>query len=157
MKHVLLKNNKGCITTVADAPISSSRAGTIQATITDEQAATVAAGLASNPKVFYFLRNGALLTYAQAVASDDNRTYTAEDYLKTVGFGGERQPTLIYLLLQLNGANKSSTKLNQAQSWLSGILATYAGDLQLRTSAEWGAPPHTFEAVIQDAMTALAS
>lgn len=83
--------------------------------------------------------------------------YTAEDYLKLVGFGGDRQPTLLYLLIQLNALGKSSLKLNQAQSWLNMILFTYANDFQTRTSEQWGQPPHTFEEVVADAISSINS
>jgi hypothetical protein len=59
---------------------------------------------------------------------------TAEEHLKSVGLGGERQPTLLYLRQSLAAAG-------------------FASDPSPRN--DWPQPPSTFEAAVQSAMQTL--
>jgi len=80
-------------------------------------------------------------------------TYTAEEHLKSVGLAGERQPTLLYLRLNLQAAGKTSPELDQLEAYLSGILSIFAADPSPRN--DWPQPPITFEAAVQSAMSVL--
>jgi hypothetical protein len=78
---------------------------------------------------------------------------TAEEHLKSVGLGGERQPTLLYLRQSLAAAGKTSPELDQLEAYLSGILSIFAADPSPRN--DWPQPPITFEAAVQSAMQTL--
>jgi hypothetical protein len=80
---------------------------------------------------------------------------TAEDHLRSVGLAGDRQPTLLYLRLNLQSAGKTSPELDQLEAYLSGILSIFAADPSPRN--DWPQPPITFEAAVQSAMSALNS
>jgi hypothetical protein len=78
---------------------------------------------------------------------------TAEEHLASVGLGGDRQPTLLYLRLNLQSAGKTSPELDQLEAYLSGILSIFAADPSPRN--DWPQPPITFEAAVQSAMSVL--
>jgi hypothetical protein len=80
-------------------------------------------------------------------------TQTAEEHLKSVGLAGDRQPTLLYLRLNLQSAGKTSPELDQLEAYLSGILSIFAADPSPRN--DWPQPPITFEAAVQSAMSVL--
>jgi hypothetical protein len=80
-------------------------------------------------------------------------TFTAEQWLSSIGLGGDRQPTLLYLRLNLQAAGKSCAELNALESYLQNILAQFAADPAPRN--DWPTPPITFEAVVTAAMEAL--
>lgn len=82
--------------------------------------------------------------------------YTAEQWLDNQGFGSSRQPTLIYLKLQLDAANKTSTKLNTIQGFLNQILAEFVQDTTALRS-DWTPAPYTFEETVQQALAVLQS
>jgi hypothetical protein len=82
-------------------------------------------------------------------------TQTAEEHLASVGLAGDRQPTLLYLRLNLQAAGKTSPELDQLEAYLSGILSIFAADPSPRN--DWPQPPITFEAAVQSAMSALNS
>jgi len=77
----------------------------------------------------------------------------ALDYLASVGLGGDRQPTLLYLRLNLQAAGKTCAELDQLEAYLSGILATFAADPSPRS--DWPQPPVSFETAVQSAMSVL--
>jgi hypothetical protein len=79
--------------------------------------------------------------------------YTAEEHLASVGLAGDRQPTLLYLRLNLQSAGKTSPELDQLEAYLSGILSIFATDPSPRN--DWPQPPITFEAAVQSAMQTL--
>jgi hypothetical protein len=79
-------------------------------------------------------------------------TQTAEEHLASVGLAGDRQPTLLYLRLNLQSAGKTSPELDQLEAYLSGILSIFAADPSPRN--DWPQPPITFEAAVQSAMSA---
>ncbi len=78
---------------------------------------------------------------------------TAEQHLASVGLAGDRQPTLLYLRLNLQAAGKQSPELDQLEAYLSGILSIFAADPSPRN--DWPQPPLTFEAAVQSAMSVL--
>jgi hypothetical protein len=78
---------------------------------------------------------------------------TAEEHLASVGLAGDRQPTLLYLRLNLQSAGKTSPELDQLEAYLSGILSIFAADPSPRN--DWPQPPITFEAAVQSAMSVL--
>jgi hypothetical protein len=80
---------------------------------------------------------------------------TAEEHLASVGLAGDRQPTLLYLRLNLQAAGKTSPELDALEAYLSGILSIFATDPSPRN--DWPQPPITFEAAVQSAMSALNS
>ena len=77
----------------------------------------------------------------------------ALDYLASVGLGGDRQPTLPYLRLNLQAAGKTCAELDQLEAYLQQILATFAADPSPRS--DWPQPPVSFETAVQSAMSVL--
>jgi hypothetical protein len=82
-------------------------------------------------------------------------TITAEEHLRSVGLGGERQPTLLYLRQTLAAAGKTCAELDAVEAYLQQILALFAADPAPRN--DWPNPSVTFEAAVQSAMNALNS
>jgi len=80
-------------------------------------------------------------------------TQTAEEHLKSVGLGGERQPTLLYLRFNLQAAGKQSPELDALEGYLNAILGTFANDPSPRN--DWPQPPLTFEQAVQSARATL--
>lgn len=78
---------------------------------------------------------------------------TAEQHLASVGLAGDRQPTLLYLRLNLQAAGKQSPELDALEQYLQGILSIYAEDPAPRN--DWPQPPITFEAAVAAAMQTL--
>ena len=77
-------------------------------------------------------------------------TFTAEQHLDSVGLGGNRQPTLLYL----RQAGAVSPKLDATEQYLNQVLAMFAADPSPRS--DWPAgPPHAFEAVVGEAVASL--
>lgn len=76
---------------------------------------------------------------------------TAEQHLDSVGLGGSRQPTLLYL----RQAGAVSPKLDATEQYLNQILALFAADPSPRS--DWPAgPPHAFEDVVAEAVASIA-
>jgi hypothetical protein len=82
-------------------------------------------------------------------------TQTAEEHLKSVGLGGERQPTLLYLRQSLTAAGKTCAELDAVEQYLQQILTMFAANPAPRN--DWPNPSVTFEAAVQSAMNALNS
>jgi hypothetical protein len=82
-------------------------------------------------------------------------TFTAEEHLKSVGLGGERQPTLLYLRQSLTAAGKTCAELDAVEAYLQQILTMFAANPAPRN--DWPNPSVTFEAAVQSAMNALNS
>ena len=91
---------------------------------------------------------------ARTWTEPNNAPATAEGHLEAQGYGGARPTTLLYLKLQLQGANKSSTKLAAAQAWLDGIIAVGAQDPDAQHD-DLPAAPFAFAEVVQDALATL--
>jgi hypothetical protein len=78
---------------------------------------------------------------------------TAEDHLKVVGIGGERQPTLLYLRQSLAAAGKQCEELDALEGYLQMILAMYAADQSPRN--DWPVPNVGFEQAVSAAVAQL--
>jgi len=78
---------------------------------------------------------------------------TAEDHLKVVGIGGERQPTLLYLRQSLAAAGKQCEELDALEGYLQMILAMYAADQSPRN--DWPVPSVSFEQAVSAAVANL--
>lgn len=76
-------------------------------------------------------------------------TFTAEQHLESVGLGGSRQPTLLYL----RQAGAVSPKLDATEAYLNQILAIFAADPAPRS--DWPAAPFTFEETVAEAVASL--
>jgi hypothetical protein len=76
-------------------------------------------------------------------------TMTAEEHLESVGLGGNRQPTLLYL----RQAGAVSAKLDATEQYLNTILAMFAADPAPRS--DWPAPAYTFEETVTQAVQSL--
>ena len=82
-------------------------------------------------------------------------TYTAEGWLDAQGYGGARTTTLLYLLLQLQQAGKSSAKLNAVKSWTDSVIAIGALDPDAQRD-DWTPAPYSFAEVTAEAVSTLA-
>jgi hypothetical protein len=91
--------------------------------------------------------------WEQAEEAPEAEPITAEEHLKSVGLGGERQPTLLYLRQSLAAAGQHSPELDAIEQYLQQILAIFASDPSPRN--DWPQPPSTFEAAVQSAMQTL--
>jgi hypothetical protein len=75
---------------------------------------------------------------------------TAEEWLESVGLGGNRQPTLLYL----RQAGAVSAKLDATEAYLNTVLGMFAADPSPRS--DWpAAPPFPFEEVVGEAVASL--
>jgi hypothetical protein len=74
---------------------------------------------------------------------------TAEEFLTSVGLGGNRQPTLLYL----RQAGAQSPKLDATEQYLNQILALFAADPAPKS--DWPAPVYTFEETVAEAVASL--
>jgi hypothetical protein len=101
------------------------------------------------------LQNGSLIWEAasRSLIPTPPPTQTAEEHLASVGLAGDRQPTLLYLRLNLQAAGKTSPELDQMEQYLAGILDLFATDPSPRS--DWPQPPMTFEQAVQAARNAL--
>jgi hypothetical protein len=75
--------------------------------------------------------------------------HTAEQHLESVGLGGARQPTLLYL----RQAGAVSAKLDATEQYLNTILGMFAQDPAPRS--DWPAPAYTFEETVTQAVQSL--
>ena len=74
----------------------------------------------------------------------------AEQHLESVGLGGNRQPTLLYL----RQAGAVSAKLDATEAFLNTVLGMFAADPSPRS--DWPAAPFSFEEVVAQAVSSLA-
>jgi hypothetical protein len=98
------------------------------------------------------MQNGSLIWDAasRTLIPTPPPTQTAEQHLESVGLGGNRQPTLLYL----RQAGAVSAKLDATEAFLNQVLAMFAADPAPRS--DWPAAPHTFEEVVAEAVSSLA-
>ena len=103
------------------------------------------------------LQNGSLIWDAatRTLIPTPPPTQTAEEHLESVGLGGSRQPTLLYLRQSLTAAGKTCAELDAVEAYLQQILAMFAANPAPRN--DWPNPSVTFEAAVQSAMNALNS
>jgi len=101
------------------------------------------------------MQNGSLIWDAatRSLIPTPPPAVSAEEFLTSVGLAGDRQPTLLYLRLNLQAAGKQSPELDQLEAYLAGILDLFATDPSPRSG--WPQPPITFEAAVQAARAAL--
>jgi hypothetical protein len=76
---------------------------------------------------------------------------TAEEFLASVGLGGERQPTLLYLRQSLAAAGKQCEELDAVEGYLQMILSMFAADQSPRS--DWPVPSVGFEQAVSAAMS----
>lgn len=93
------------------------------------------------------------LTTLPPAPAPEAEPVSAETWLQSVGLAGDRQPTLLYLRLNLQAAGKTCPELDQLEAYLQQILATFAADPSPRS--DWPQPPVSFETAVQSAMSVL--
>jgi hypothetical protein len=156
MKYAIL-GPKGRINRISDNEPKALAEGATVVEITDEQAATVEAGKTSEPKVFYFLKEGELVTAEnfrkEQVAARPKPAITAEKHIEREGFPAIRLVTLMDLEGKLAEAGKTSAKLVAVRSWLDAVLGAFAANPE--PSNEWPKAPFGFEETVQDAASKL--
>jgi hypothetical protein len=81
--------------------------------------------------------------------------YSAGEWLELVGLGASQQPTLIYLRMKLEAANKVSNKLDSLEAYLQSILSEYAIDNSPK--CDWGQPPVSYHDTVKEVMQILSS
>jgi hypothetical protein len=154
MKYAIL-GPKGRINRISDNKPKAEGATVVE--ITDEQAATVEAGKTSEPKVFYFLKDGELVTAEdfrkEQVAARPKPAITAEKHIEREGFPAIRLVTLMDLEGKLAEAGKTSAKLVAVRSWLDAVLGAFAANPE--PSNQWPKAPFGFEETVQDAASKL--
>lgn len=136
--------------------------------LTEDQVATVQAGLDLNPREFHFFEAGELLTKAQKkarlreqslaaaqeeIAALPKPAVGAESHIESQGYPAIRLVTLMDLESKLAQAGKTSTKLAAVRSWLDAMLGAFATNPEPRN--DWPAAPFGFEETVQDAAMAL--
>lgn len=156
MKYAIL-GPKGAIFRTSDAEPHAVGESMSVAQITDEQAATVETGRTSEPRVFYFYKDGHFLTMAehrqQLIAARPKPTITAEKHIESEGFPAIRLVTLMDLEGKLAQAGETSVKLTAVRSWLDSILGAFAANPEPRN--DWPKAPFGFEETVQEAATKL--
>jgi hypothetical protein len=97
------------------------------------------------------LQNGSLIWDAatRSLIATPPPKQTAEEHLESVGLGGSRQPTLLYL----RQAGAVSAKLDATEAFLNQVLAMFAADPAPRS--DWPAPAYTFEETVTQAVQSL--
>ena len=97
------------------------------------------------------LQNGSLIWDAatRTLIPTPPPSMLAEEFLESVGLGGNRQPTLLYL----RQAGAVSAKLDATEQYLNTVLAMFAADPAPRS--DWPAAPHSFEDVVGQAVSSL--
>jgi hypothetical protein len=154
MKYAIL-GPKGRINRISDNKPKAE--GVTAVEITNEQAATVESGKTSEPKVFYFLKEGELVTAEdfrkEQIAARPKPAITAEKHIEREGFPAIRLVTLMDLEGKLTEAGKTSAKLVAVRSWLDAVLGAFAANPE--PNNEWPKAPFGFEETVQDAASKL--
>ena len=103
------------------------------------------------------LQNGSLIWDAasRTLIPTPPPAVTAEEHLRSVGLGGDRQPTLLYLRQSLTATGKTCAELDAVEQYLQQILTMFAANPAPRN--DWPNPSVTFESAVQSAMNALNS
>ena len=126
--------------------------------ISDEQAATVEAGRISEPKAFYFYKEGELVTLQehreQQIAARPKPAITAEKWIERQGFPAIRLVTLMDLEGKLAAAGLTTPKLIAVRGWLDTVLATFAANPVPRN--DWASAPYGFEETVAEAVGTMA-
>jgi hypothetical protein len=82
-------------------------------------------------------------------------TYTATEWVDAQQFSGNRTTTMLYLLLKLDAAGKSSPKLASVQQWLDALIVAGVTEPDERRS-DYPAAPYSFEEASGEALAVLA-
>ena len=137
--HILYNNTTGASVSVGTVIADPLPAGITALPLTNEQGEG--------------LRNGSLKwdEATRTLVPTPPPAKTAEEWLDSVGLGGNRQPTLLYL----RQAGAVSPKLDATEQYLNQILAIFAADPAPRS--DWPQAPHAFEAVVGEAVQSLQS
>jgi hypothetical protein len=160
MKYAILGPQKGINRISGTEPQNVAEGATVEQ-ITDEQAATVQAGRASDPRVFYFLIDGELQTMQQRIEAQraarlvermanmtpEDKIREGERHVEQAGFTAARLVTLMDLLMTTKEADAlaSRPKLVALYTWLQTVKAT-----ALAGSIQFSEAPHTFEEVVSE-------
>jgi hypothetical protein len=141
--HILYNNTTGQSVSIGTVIADPLPAGITALPLTDEQGEG--------------LQNGSLIWDAatRTLIPTPPPTQTAEEHLESVGLGGSRQPTLLYLRQSLTAAGKTCAELDAVEAYLQQILTMFAANPAPRN--DWPNPSVTFEAAVQSAMNALNS
>jgi len=101
------------------------------------------------------LQNGSLIWDAatRTLIPTPPPAMLAEEFLESVGLGGNRQPTLLYLRQSLAAAGKQCEELDAAEAYLQMILAMFAADQSPRS--DWPVPSVSFEQAVTAAVSQL--
>ena len=135
--HLLYNNTTGASVSVGTVIADPLPAGITALPLTDEQGEG--------------LQNGSLKwdEATRTLIPTPPPAKTAEEWLDSVGLGGNRQPTLLYL----RQAGAVSVKLDATEQYLNTVLAMFAADPAPRS--DWPAAPFTFEQVVGEAVASL--
>ena len=135
--HLLYNSTTGASVSIGTVIADPLPAGITALPLTDEQGEG--------------LQNGSLKWDEQtrSLVPTPSPTFTAEQHLESVGLGGNRQPTLLYL----RQAGAVSPKLDATEQYLNTVLAMFAADPAPRS--DWPAAPFTFEQVVAEAVSSL--
>ena len=168
MKYAILGPQKGINRISETEPQSVGELATV-AQITDEQAAQVEAGRTSDPRVFYFLIDGALKTMVEKMAiaqaarlaeraasmTPEQKIQAGEAHVLNAGITGFRLAALQNRLLETKAACEAATppiditvakpKLVALYTWLKTVEA-----MAIAGSMAFPPAPHTFEEVISE-------
>lgn len=160
MKYAILGPQKG-INRISDKePNDVPKIATV-VEISDDIAATVIAGRASNPPVRYFLIEGELKTISEKIAIEqgmrqaeravnmtiEQKIQAGEMHVANAGLSAARLVTLMDLLLQTKEANAlaSKPKLVALYAWLQTVKGmAIAGNISFPSA------PYTFEEVVSE-------
>lgn len=141
--------------------------------LTEDQVATVQAGLDLHPREFHFFEAGELLTKAQkkerlreqsladalAAAQEEfaalpKPAVGAESHIESQGYPAIRLVTLMDLESKLAQAGKTAPKLVAVRGWLDTVLATFASTPEPRN--DWASAPYGFEETVAEAVGTMA-
>ena len=100
------------------------------------------------------VRKGWVVTEPPVEPEPTAPTYTAEGFLDSQGFGGNRPTTLLYFKMQLQALSKTCARLDEVQQWVDSLIALGAQDLDALHS-NLPPAPYSFAEVIQDALATL--
>lgn len=156
MKYAVI-GPRGAINRISDTEPKAVPESASVVEITDEQASLVQVGRASEPKVFYFYKDGQLVTIGehreQIVAARPKPAVTAEKHIEREGYPAIRLVTLMDLEGKLAEAGKTSAKLSTVRSWLDMILGAFAANPEPRN--DWPKAPFGFAETVQEAAGSL--
>lgn len=148
---------QGGVNRITDKEPQNVMEGATVVEISDAQAQQIKDGLAATPRVFFFYKDGELLTREQwreqQIANRPKPAVTAEKHIEREGFPAIRLVTLMDLESKLAAAGKTSAKLTAVRGWLDTILGAFAANPEPRN--DWPKAPFSFEETVQEAASKL--